>query len=475
MERRLISAALAVFAFSQTGNATAVMTQLKPPTCPATRAFSWNYRVGGGTGVFDLPSDPACSSTPGNPCPHYINNLSNTRYLVANKWVGYIGLRVAFFQTESSFDYLKWSLFGYDPSSASGSVGGGSVLWANTGASFGSTRMQLDFLTDRSVTMQGVYLDQIEACTYRTAIDTAASNGLPINYRVHGILMGSDDVIYFSFPANAIYHYSIAMWNDMPGMPDPDFNLYARCNAVPTESQYGWRGASAYGQEFIDVTGCTGTVHVAVHARIYGGPFSIVRGLHRPNAHQTLRAGTNFNASTAQLQTFADTLRRGVRHFFGATEGERYYGDVHLYDSQACGSSSCGGAACNVCFRNDAGRSNASCDGRVDLYSDAWNSPEAFSHELGHYALCIPDEYGASGIPACGHSIMASPYGTNNNLCVSLDHAKDSRTTEGAPASSAWNLAYSAGRVISSYNVTLDNYDYVDFDFNNLVGNVTTH
>jgi hypothetical protein len=54
-------------------NATA-FNQLAPPTCPVPANFAWNYRVGGGTGVFDLPSDPNCTSG----CPQYINKLNHS-------------------------------------------------------------------------------------------------------------------------------------------------------------------------------------------------------------------------------------------------------------------------------------------------------------------------------------------------------------------------------------------------------------
>ena len=42
-------------------------TPVQPPTCPTTTNFNWNLRVGGQTGVFDLPSDPNCSDNV-DPC-----------------------------------------------------------------------------------------------------------------------------------------------------------------------------------------------------------------------------------------------------------------------------------------------------------------------------------------------------------------------------------------------------------------------
>jgi hypothetical protein len=90
----------AIFATLGTSKTASAWSPVQPPTCPTTTNLDWNYRVGGGTGVFDLPSDPNCSPYPSHPCPHYINNLSHNRVFVSNTWVGYVGFHVGSFYTE---------------------------------------------------------------------------------------------------------------------------------------------------------------------------------------------------------------------------------------------------------------------------------------------------------------------------------------------------------------------------------------
>src|SRR5262249_15434991 len=151
----LVAGALVAVGMGRLREAEAVtFTPVQPPTCPTTTNIDWNYRIGGKTGVFDLPSDPNCAGSPSNPCPHYINNLKNYRFFVSNSWVGYVAERVGFFSTETNFDFLKWGLDGAPLSSQSGSVGAGAIFWTNTSWSFGGTRALLQFIADGSVTFE---------------------------------------------------------------------------------------------------------------------------------------------------------------------------------------------------------------------------------------------------------------------------------------------------------------------------------
>lgn len=459
---------------------------VKPPTCPTTLDFDWNYRIGGTTGVFDLPSDPNCTATPGNPCPHYINNLNNSRWFVSNTWVGYIAYRVSAFSTESSSDFLKWGLESIPLGSISGSVSSGTRLWSNTSWSFGGVRDALDFMTNGSNTYGGAYLDQVQVCTYLNQIDTHPPNTFDLKRRYNGILLGTNDVVYLKFAATSTNHYSITLWDDMEGAGN-DFDLYGRCGSLPTPTQYDWRGYSTDSQEYIEASNCNDTVYVAVHSYAGTGIFSTVLGIHSPGNHTNLRAGTTFNATDGQLATFRTSLQRAMRHFYGSTEGEQVIGQVDLYNSQNCsiGSSDCDGSRCDICFNNIAGRSNGHCaawgTAGINLFPTCATDGECISHEMGHFKYCVFDEYydppsGGSSIWQCGHSNMASPWGNNNNFCVDSDHKTDKDPA--APAStlaSVMSAATAAGTAIDSENVTFDNFDYEDFDFNSLVGNVVQH
>lgn len=459
---------------------TVAFVPVQPPTCPSTTNLDWNYRIGGKTGVFDLPSDPNCESTTGNPCPHYINNLDNSRWFVSNTWVGYIGFRVNSFSTESNFDFLRWGLESIPPGSVSGTVAPGTILWSNTAWSFGGIRDALSFVADYSVTYEGAYLDQVQVCTYRTSPDTHGPNTFDLKRRYNGVLLGANDVVYLQFTADAAYHYPITLWADMGGA-GTNFDLYARCGALPTPTAYDWRGNSADSQEYVDVSNCAGTAYVAVHALQGSGVFSVVRGIHAPAGHTArLRAGTDFNATAAQMATFNAALRSSVRQFYGSTEGEQVIGQIDLYNSQTCsvGAANCDGANCDICFRDEAGTAYAGCGWGVVVQQSYFADGEGISHEYGHYKFCLGDEYVNMpwSVWQCGHSNMASPWGDNNNFCVDFDHKTDKNPiTPVSTLPSAMTQAFTAGVAVDSENVTFDNYDYADFDFNGLVGNIVQH
>jgi hypothetical protein len=429
--------------------------------------------------VFDLPSDPNCYSTVGNPCPHYINNLNHSRWFVSNTWVNSMAFRVGFFSTEGSYDYLRWGSETVSLGSVSGLLGAGSTLWSNTSASFGSVRDALNFEADYSVTYEGIHLDQVQMCTSRTSIDPGIPNVLDLKRRYHGVLLGTNDVVYLQFAGDTAHHQPVTLWDDA-GSAGNNFDLYERCGAVPTPTVFDARANSSDSQEYIDVSGCNSTVYLAIHARSGSGVFSVVRGIHNPSGHTgTLRAGTAFNATAAQMATFNATLQQAARHFYGSTEGEQVVDRIDLYNSQTCTSTSCGGGNCDICFADEDGTAYAGCEWGVVVQRGYYGTGEGVSHEFGHYQYCIGDEYvnvAAGSIWQCGHSNMANPWGDNNNFCVDFDHGTDKNPA--APACtipSGMSQACSQGTAVDSQDVTFDNYDYEAFDFNGLVGNIVQH
>lgn len=454
-------------------------TPVKPSTCPTMTVLPWNYRIGGQTGVFDLPSDPNCSSSPGNPCPHYINYLDNSRWFVTNTWVSSMAYRVGFFSTEGGFDFMRWGSESISLGSVSGMLGAGSTLWSNTGASFGSVRDAVNFTADYSVTYEGVSLDQVQVCTSRSSVDTGQPNYLDLKRRYNGVLLGTNDVVYLRFAGDTTYHQPITLWDDV-GSAGNNFDLYERCGALPTPTSYDARANSADSQEYLDVSGCSGTVYLAIHSRNGSGVFSVVRGVHSAAGHTgTLRAGTAFNATAAQMATFNATLQQAARHFYGSTEGEQIVDRIDLYNSQTCTSTSCGGGNCDICFVDEDGTAYAGCEWGVVVQHSYYGTGEGVSHEFGHYQYCIGDEYvnvAAGSIWQCGHSNMANPWGDNNNYCVDFDHGMDKNPD--APVCtnpSGMAQAFSQGTAVDSQNVTFDNYDYEAFDFNGAVGNIVQH
>jgi hypothetical protein len=373
-------------------------------------------------------------------------------------------------QLESGFDFVKWGFNGDESAWLTGNVYNTWLVFDTQGGSLESTRGNIRFTTDITVGGPGFQFSQLSFCTTRTTRDTSAAQWQPGNVHV-GALFGPGD--YVMFQGDSYLRFE--------GGGPADFDLYARCNAPPNDGQWDFRGYSADSQEFIDVTGCQGTLYVAAHSHSGSGVFSVVLNNHEPTqGHTTLmRAGTNFNALPGEMSTFTNTLRRGARHFYGATEGAQVIKDIWLYNSGACGPQSCGGQPCDICFRSDlnTGLAPLCAAGEISLYYYYWNSPQGFSHELGHQKFCAQDEYtsfGGNHMLNCGHSVMAQHDTDNKNFCIPSDHLHDG--TPGAnqyPPTSTWEQAVAAGRAAAVLTETQDNYDYMDFDFNNTVGAVT--
>lgn len=460
-----------------------------PPTCPTTTNIPWKYSVDGSTYWFDLPSDPNCNSAGGNPCPHYINALDHRRFFVSNPWVGYVGFRLETFKTEASYDSVYWGLENYPLFSKSGTGAAGTVLYVTTAASFGSLRALLNFKTDYSVTYPGFSFNQLKVCTYRTSADTAAPAQLDLKRRYHGALLGYGDTVYLKFGASSAYHYPITLWRDMGGIAansgPMDYDLYTRCGALPTATQYDARSYSSDDQEFIDAANCNGTMYVAVnvHNQAAAGAFNLVRGIHSSAGHVPLRVGIKPAITDApSLTAVGLNMREAARYFYGYTEGEQMVTQIDVYNNGSCAAGSCGGSNCDICYHStESGRpSSGLCAGQIQLFLG--NNTVLAAHELGHLKFCAGDEYVDSTttpitqLERCGHTVMADPGQDNFNLCTYLDHNRDG--TPGTAASTltpGWTQAAAAGKALHTEDVTFDNHPYHLFDFDNKVGTIVTH
>jgi hypothetical protein len=88
---------------------------------------------------------------------------------------------------------------------------------------------------------------------------------------------------------------------------------------------------------------------------------------------------------------------------------------------------------------------------------------------MAHLFLDLRDEYESGTIKSqCGHSVMASPVGSNHNLCILTDHGRDGDPT--APPTfepPAWQKL--AGFLPTSITRTPENYNFQDHDFNNQI------
>ncbi|MBI4704720.1 MAG: hypothetical protein HY744_26760 [Deltaproteobacteria bacterium] len=461
------------------------------PLPPATREIAWHYYSN------ELPYYPncglACDDFPGHACPRYTNHLDHTRWATANAYVKQFGFYVNSFETEYCCDKLKYGEDGQPLQELKGTV---SPQWLSIGVSgsLQATPAVFVFHTDYSWGYPGFYLGSARVqCQSSPATDPAYLRPF---YRHTGVLLGWEDTVYFQTPgtsAAAAKHVTFQLWSPVP---NANFDLYARCNALPTDSQYDFASTSSDSMEYIHTPAqqCIyGTWYLAVfQAGSIAGQFNLVRTDHWHHEHHTLRAGTNFNASAGQLDTMKIGLENGMRDFFAATEGTVLIEHVDLWNSNDC--SNCNGAQCDVCFEQveDCDGSCCPCCGHasglcasspVYIHQACWANGETLSHEWGHKYFCADDEYYNVSDPKyqCGHSIMAKSNGDQNNMCwFHNDDFQDHKMDKGCGAAdtglpSAWDQANNADVTPWKPSETPDNYDYWSFDFDNHAGTVTIH
>jgi hypothetical protein len=438
--------------------------------CPTLTEVPWTYRVGGGTGVFDLPSDPNCGPTPGNPCPHYINNLRNFTHVGANRFVERIDFRVDAFDSELCCDVLNLSRAGLARTSLRGTPALGWYPLPADGTSLEAKPAFLEFATDLSVTRQGFNLGAVRVCCGTPDNDPMI---LSQSMRFSGVLLGDRDTVYYrTFNLGASQHQTLVL----NGAPGTDFDLYLRCGALPTGTQFDFRGFSADSQEHLEIPQFCAAMFVAVNSFRGAGKYDLYMAFHRPGSHHTMTAGFDFAATAAQIGQFASTLQGAARRFFGATEGQHSIDRIDLFTNRDCGN--CNGAACDICFRNAPGTANSPVcrAGTINVFQSYFGSPAGVAHEFGHRWFCLGDEYVNGNQWQCGHSIMANPFGDQHNFCYDGDHPRD--PLPGAPPTglaSAWRQASNARVISSEISSTPDNYDFADFDFNGAVGVVIVH
>jgi hypothetical protein len=423
----------------------------------------WSFNSSG-----EVPDDPNCS---GATCPHYINFVDQTREVRANPNVKAFEFRVDSFDTETGYDFLKWRQKGGADQHLTGTPATG---WYGTvvNENLQSTPMELQFITDFSVTRPGFRIGQARVCCAASTNREPAN--IPLLRRNTGVLLGNGDVVLFKAPAlPAGQKLNVILW----GGTGADFDLYVRCNAWPTQSTFDYLGFSGNSQEFLSFDGsaCTspGTWYIAVHSYSGSGQFNLmVSPMFAAQERTSVTVGTNFNATPDQLNGIANALRGSGRQFYGQTEGQFLVRQFELFNNTGPSCESCGGQPCIICFKNQPGTGYC-CDGSQYVINQSyWFDPEGIAHEYGHGYLAIWDEYEqGTSRSQCGHSNMSFPWGSNNNHCQSGDHKKDknpSASDTGQP--SAWGAGIDPDRLpLTNVSGTPDNTDFRDHDFNGLI------
>ncbi|MCL2326760.1 MAG: hypothetical protein FWC40_09750 [Proteobacteria bacterium] len=431
----------------------------------------------------ELPLHQNCAGTPTNPCPNYSNNLKHTRYMSGNSYIKYVQFYAQTFEVEPNYDKLYYGENGRPLSFLTGYLNM-LAFGVTLSSSLQNEPIVFRFETDHSVALDGIDIIGADVCCNAVPVD--GDTTMQPFFRHTGVLLGTNDVVYFEVPASLFKHEQFVLWPHASASNSNDFDIYIKCNEKPTPNLYDYRGFAGGSYEYVHIPDHTcwdqsrtkgGMWHVAVHSYRGAGMFNLVKQEHFVWQHFDIRAGTNFIATPTQMTQFASTLRQGVRHFYGATEGNIVIESIHLYNSGSC--SNCGGLPCSVCFMNTPGAASSPlCGaGTIDMRQGSWNEPRHLSHELGHKYFCVRDEYSSAFGPLCGHSIMAAHDRIDqNNFCYSGNHNKDPGHLNLTTLPSAWQQARTAPGVITDYLPveTPDNYDYSTFNFSTVgtVGNV---
>jgi hypothetical protein len=255
---------------------------------------------------------------------------------------------------------------------------------------------------------------------------------LKLGRRTMGLLTGTDDTVYMRVPLPPNNHQqtTLAMWTETSGK---DFDLYVRCNALPTPTAFTDRGFSSTSHEFVTIPAGTcpgGTMYVAVNSHSGSGTFSLVAS--HSFVQPPLHVVTNFAATNAQIDQFADSMVLGMKTLYGLTEGGWYAPQIKICNqaqANQCPSPSFVFDNSASCTRSYANFGMGYGRGEAHICPQSWAIGGIIAHEAGHALLHLFDEYedqaGVQGsLSRCGHTYYgATPY--NFNLCRQAVHFLD--------------------------------------------------
>lgn len=461
---------LSIAGFTRTADA-AVFTQ----TCIPGQTIDFNFDTNNGTTLREKSHNNLASLQ---------NNLWAEFDLRANPSIKGISFLITNLDFEPAYDYFEIADVANPISHRAILTGAGTGI--NASVAFDALQSQGGIF--RLVTDSSVGSANITFWNLTTTCGTPGPAGyapLRLGKRTFGILTGTNDTVYMSvpLPSSGDVKTTLALFTEAAG---EDFDLYVRCNALPTPDIWNYRGFGSTSQEFVTIPPgtCPGqTMYVAVNSFSGRGVFSLVAS-HSFVQTASINAVTTFPATTAQIDQFANTLVNGMKVFYGMTEGGWLAPNIKI----------CNQAQAANCpnpvfyFRNDCERSNADITpgfGRsiARICTGGWDQPRVIAHEAGHAILKLPDEYYDVGSPPvpfsiCGHSIMAAYQTGMYNLCRDFDHKQDKLTAATIPptagASSWQRLNVCTGQTISTCFVpsqmmvsaqdsTPDAYSYLGF------------
>jgi hypothetical protein len=512
-----------VAAFScASGVANAAVAAFIPIQCAGWQAVNFNISTQAAPGTSRLAMDrkPPVTCTPnawGN-CPHYPSKAEWRRSVLANQYVSQIWYHFSMFSTEANNDFFfldKWNLSSSNyPNivSESGAIGG---HWLTSGTRTSSSLLtepdRLGFISQANsissgVTGPGFTIDTVDVqCSGFNSWPPAT---LTPAERTSGVLLGDGDVVYAKIYALNT-HANLALWGDSGNTASADFDLFARCNALPTDTTFTARSFHSLSFEMLhlDPAQCSGGVwYIAVHSWQGAGMFNLMTTRHTTDvtldvgravacpvapgltpatdpAFQTCIAGDRgWPAGRAIPANYWEDTVRGM---YATTEGAYYVNTVRnhaavepapLAANNYTSDGRCGNppVPCQLKIDFPAPANGGQARGTVNAgyvaYVAGATNVTTREHELGHVLLGLPDQYVERFTPSydvshgCGYTIMtANVYSDALNVCTPTNHRQDFGHL-GATPNAAETLNPSFGSLLSHVK-TPDPYNFLDFTF----------
>jgi hypothetical protein len=442
----------------------------------------------------------------------YDNMQNNRRYFVANQYVKGVELATNNFVLESGYDFLT---IGTEQFS-------GTAPWSTrqfyTTYSFQANPLLINFKTDESVTRTGFVLNSVRPICGTNGYNGDATPSLPAFASVDGVVLGGNDVVHMSFPANFFNHATIALW--VPSAQDADLDILAACGRRPSLADHDLSSRTGGNIEFVHINNyCAGAWHVAVHSynnasKSGRATFRLLYSQHY--AAQDVKKTVGWkpvSTDPAQIAVeqaqIAGYLSRRAADIFGASDGQVLMsyklfqvpgGDQTNPWSETW---TCGGAACDVRMMPPGGAGGGQghfASGRMWLGNDYWGnevSAGGFLHEWGHshlglgvhdtlsgwdgYAYDSPiinkpwffprtaaagdDEIADTIYDSCGHSVMSNGWLPRvRTFCQAHNHQRNQRYVQQGNEGNimmndgSWDEASPAGTEAYSLAISLDGF-----------------
>lgn len=282
--------------------------------------------------------------------------------------------------------------------------------------------------TDATIGSKNLIIDG--ATTTCGTVGPAGYAPLKLARRTMGLLTGTNDTVYMTvpLPPNNTEQTTLALWTETSGK---DFDIYARCNALPTPTAYTVRGFASGSHEFVVIPPGTcngGTMYVAVNSRSGSGTFSLVAS--HSFVQTPVHVVTNFAATNAQIDQFADSTVLAMKAIYGMTEGGWYTPEIKICNQAKA--SNCPNPTIvfdNVCVWTSATYGTGFGRGEAHICQNAWPWGLVVGHEAGHALMHLLDEYDSpveiqGSQPRCGHTYYGGGP-MRYNLCRYADHFQD--------------------------------------------------